>query len=131
MNIIVRSGKGDKDRNVPLPTRTLELLRAYWLKHRPGPWLLPSATGNGPISPNTVGKCIKAAGIDAGIAKNISCHTLRHSYATVLLENQFDLRLIQGFLGHSSIKTTTLYTHLTTRGVDGVRRSIDAVMGDL
>ena len=131
MNILVRRGKGDKDRNVPLPARTLELLRDYWLEHRPGQWLLPAAAGQGPISPSAVGKCIKAAAIDAGIAKNISCHTLRHSYATVLLENQFDLRLIQGFLGHASIKTTTLYTHLTTRAVDGVRRSIDAVMGDL
>ncbi len=93
---------------------------------------LPSTVGGDrPISPDTVRKCIKAACIDAGIAKKVSCHTLRHSYATVLLENQFDLRLIQGFLGHGSIKTTTLYTHLTTRAVDGVRRSIDAVMGDL
>ena len=131
MNILVRNGKGGKDRNVPLPTRTLELLRDYWRKHRPGPWLLPAADGKSPISPNAVRKCIKAAAIDAAIAKKVSCHTLRHSYATVLLENHFDLRLIQGFLGHASIKTTTLYTHLTTRGVDSVRRSIDAVMADL
>jgi site-specific recombinase XerD len=131
MNIIVRGGKGDKDRTVPLPTRTLELLRDYWRKLRPHPWLLPSATGHSPISPGAVRKCITAACIDAGIAKKVSCHTLRHSYATLLLENQFDLRLIQGFLGHGSIKTTTLYTHLTTRGVDNVRQSIDAVMADL
>jgi len=131
MVIAVRGGKGAKDRTVPLPTRTLHLLRAYWLSHRPGRWLLPSATGDRPISPDAVRKCIKAACIDAGIAKKVSCHTLRHSYATRLFENHFDLRLIQGFLGHSSIKTTTLYTHLTTRAVDSVRRSIDAVMADL
>jgi site-specific recombinase XerD len=131
MNILVRGGKGNKDRNVPLPTRTLELLRDYWRRHRPGRWLLPSATGESPISPDAVRKCITAACIDAGIAKKVSCHTLRHSYATLLLENHFDLRLIQGFLGHRSIKTTTLYTHLTTRAVDSVRQSIDAVMADL
>jgi len=131
MVICVRRGKGAKDRTVPLPTRTLELLRAYWRSHRPHPWLLPSATGDRPISPDAVRKCIKAACIDAGIAKKVSCHTLRHSYATRLFENHFDLRLIQGFLGHGSIKTTTLYAHLTTRAVDGVRRSIDAVMADL
>ena len=67
MNILVRGGKGDKDRYVPLPARTLELLRAYWLKHRPHPWLLPSKTGKSPLSPDAVLKSIKAAGIDAGI----------------------------------------------------------------
>ena len=69
MNIVVRGGKGDKDRNVPLPTRTLELLRDYWIRHRPHPWLLPSATGQSPLSPDAVRKCITAACIDAGIAK--------------------------------------------------------------
>ncbi|MBC8422643.1 site-specific integrase [bacterium] len=79
MVVCVRGGKGGKDRDVLLPTRTLELLRAYWRRHRPGRWLLPSATGHSHISPNAVRKCIKAACIDAGIAKKVSCHTLRHS----------------------------------------------------
>ena len=115
MVVCVRNGKGAKDRYVPLPKRTLELLRAYWLKHRPGTWLLPSHSGRTPISPNAVREAIKGAVRDCGLPKTISCHTLRHSYATHLLEDGLELRAIQGFLGHQSIRTTARYAHLTTR----------------
>jgi site-specific recombinase XerD len=131
MVVCVRNSKGAKDRYVPLPKRTLELLRAYWLEHRPGTWLFPSNTGRGPIPPNSVRKAIKGAGHDCGLAKNVSCHTLRHSYATHLLEDGLELRVIQGFLGHQSIKTTARYAHLTTRAIRIVKGSIDDLMADL
>jgi len=131
MVVCVRNGKGAKDRYVPLPKRTLELLRAYWLEHRPGTWLFPSNTGRGPIPPNSVRKAIKGAIRDCGLTKNVSCHTLRHSYATHLLEDGLELRVIQGFLGHQSIKTTARYAHLTTRAIRVVKRSIDDLMADL
>jgi len=131
MVVCVRNGKGAKDRYVPLPKRTLELLRAYWLEHRPGIWLFPSNTGRRPISPNAVRKAIKGAMSDGGQTKNVSCHTLRHSYATHLLEDGLDLRVIQGLLGHQNIKTTARYAHLTTRAIRGVTGSIDDLMADL
>ncbi len=131
MVVCVRNGKGAKDRYVLLPTRTLELLRAYWLKHRPGIWLFPSNTGCDPIPPNSVRESIKGAARDCGLAKNVACHTLRHSYATHLLEDGLELRVIQGFLGHQSIKTTARYAHLTTRAIGVVKGSIDDLMADL
>lgn len=131
MVVCVRNGKGAKDRYVPLPKRTLQLLRAYWLAHRPGIWLFPSNTGRGPIPPNSVRKAIKGAIRDCGLTKNVSCHTLRHSYATHLLEDGLELRVIQGFLGHQSIKTTARYAHLTTRAIQVVTGSIDELMADL
>ena len=131
MVVCVRNGKGAKDRYVLLPTRTLELLRTYWLKHRPGIWLFPSNTGRSPIPPNSVRESIKGAARDCGLAKNVACHTLRHSYATHLLEDGLELRVIQGFLGHQSIKTTARYAHLTTRAIQAVKGSIDDLMADL
>jgi len=131
MVVCVRNGKGAKDRYVPLPKRTLELLRAYWREHRPKTWLFPSNTGCGPIPPNSVRQAIKGALRDCGLAKKVSCHTLRHSYATHLLEDGLDLRVIQGFLGHQSIKTTARYAHLTTRARRTVQGSIDKLMADL
>ena len=131
MVVCVRNGKGAKDRYVLLPARTLELLRAYWREHRPETWLFPSNTGCGPIPPNSVRQSIKGAARDCGLSKNVACHTLRHSYATHLLEDGLELRVIQGFLGHQNIKTTALYAHLTTRAIQVVRRSIDDLMADL
>jgi site-specific recombinase XerD len=131
MVVCVRNGKGYKDRYVPLPQRTLELLRAYWREHRPDDWLFPSKDRSGPIQRAGVLKCIKAAVPHAGIAKNVSCHTLRHSYATHLLEAGMDLRIIQGLLGHRSPRTTLLYVHLTQSTMKTVHRSINDLMGNL
>lgn len=131
MVVCVRNGKGYKDRYVPLPQRTLELLRAYWCEHRPDDWLFPSRDRSGPIQRAGVLKCIKAAVPHAGIAKNVSCHTLRHSYATHLLEAGMDLRIIQGLLGHRSPRTTVLYVHLTQSTMKTVHRSINDLMGNL
>jgi integrase/recombinase XerD len=131
MVVHVRNSKGNKDRYVPLPKRALELLRVYWRKYRPPTWLFPSAGVRGYISPDSVRQCIKAACGEARITKNVSCHTLRHSYATHLVEDGVELRAIQGFLGHQSIRTTAMYTHLTTRAIRAVKGAIDELMRDL
>jgi integrase/recombinase XerD len=121
MFVHVRLGKGGKDRYVPLPQRTLELLRLYWNTHRNPVWLFP-ATGHGgiheghatePTSHTNIQAAFRAALKETGIRKNASVHTLRHSYATHLLEAGVNLRQIQVYLGHNSVQTTSFYTHLT------------------
>jgi site-specific recombinase XerD len=131
MMVCVRNGKGGKDQYVPLPQRTLELLRAYWREHRPGRWLFPDRSGSKPIDRCTVLKCIQAAAQDTKLTKRIGCHTLRHSYATHLLEDGVDLRTIQTLLGHRSIRSTVGYLHMTPNGRKNVQGSIDDLMGDL
>jgi site-specific recombinase XerD len=131
MMIGVRSGKGDKDQYVPLPQRTLERLRQYWREHRPDRWLFPDRSGNQPIDRCTVLKCIRAAALDAQLTKPIGCHTLRHSYATHLLEDGVDLRTIQTLLGHRSIRSTVGYLRLTPNGMKNIHRSLDDLMADL
>ena len=119
--IHVHNGKGAKDRYVPLPERTLALLRKHWKTHRNPIWLFPSpgrggvheSTSNKPLPKSSVQIAFREALKKSGISKNASVHTLRHSYATHLLENGVDLRTIQEYLGHSSPKTTAVYTHLT------------------
>lgn len=107
MVVWVRRGKGDKDRQVPLPSRTLQNLRQYWRERRPPqPWLFPGTPGKAHIDRSVLDRAIRAARQESGIRKRVSCHTLRHSYATHLLEGGVDLRTIQGLLGHANIKST-------------------------
>jgi integrase/recombinase XerD len=127
--IWVRMGKGGKDRSIPLPERTLELLRSYWKQFRPKGYLFPS--GESHINPSTLQKTFKAAVRQSGIKKNVSVHTLRHSYATHLLETGTDLRTIQMLLGHRSPKTTCVYTHLTAPLVERLSLSLNDIMSDL
>ena len=116
------AGKGGKDRYVPLPTMALEMLRHYWRTHRNREWLFPVPNGTwdgnvntaGPMHETSVQKAFRAALQESGIQKEASVHTLRHSYATHLLEAGVDLRTIQLYLGHASITTTTVYLHLTS-----------------
>jgi len=131
MVVCVRAGKGDQDRNVPLPRQTLMRLRAYWAKHRPAPWLFPSSSGKDPVRRTTVGRCLKAALDESGIKKPASCHTLRHSYATHLLEAGVNLKAIQAFLGHRSLKSTMIYLHLTQPLLEEVHKTINTLMADL
>jgi len=131
MAICVRHGKGDKDRNVPLPQRTLALLRSYWAEHRPVSYLFPSRTGKSPISRDAVSACLKAALKESGINKKTSCHTLRHSYATHLLEAGVNLRVIQVLLGHRSLKSTMIYVHLTPAIMKEVHKTINDLMAGL
>lgn len=117
----VHQGKGNKDRFVPLPTACLGMLRQHWLTHRHPVWLFPSpqwATGrqltSQPMNETGVQRAFRAALQESGVHKEATVHTLRHSYATHLLEAGLNLRIIQSYLGHASPTTTALYTHLTS-----------------
>lgn len=135
--IHVHGGKGNKDRLVPLPDPVLQLLRSYWASHRHVQWLFPSppehgqplATATSPISDSSVQKAFRAALGTSGIHKPASVHTLRHSWATHLLENGVNLRQIQAWLGHNSPQTTALYTHLTRRTEDLALEGLNRLMG--
>lgn len=135
----VRHGKRSKDRYVPLPTWTLEMLRRHWRTHRHTVWLFPERLRTGepptaatrPMAVGGVQRCFKAALQDSGVQKQATVHTLRHSYATHLLESGVSLRLIQAYLGHSSIQTTFIYTHLTRKTEDAAAETINQLMGDL
>lgn len=130
----VRGGKGNKDRYVPLPATSLELLRGYWRIHRHPLWLFPAQQGSGTtqaLDVSGVQRAFKAALHESGIAKRASVHTLRHSYATHLLEAGVNLRLIQSYLGHTSLSTTAIYTHLTCRTEEMAAQTINRLMADL
>ena len=139
MMIHVRHGKGAKDRYVPLPARTLQLLRQYWLRHRNPVLLFPAegrehidlAKAREPMSKSSVQQAFRAALKDSRLNKRASVHTLRHSWATHLLEAGVNLRLIQEWLGHSSPATTSVYTHLTAKAEQLGARVIDQLMNDL
>lgn len=139
MVVHVRQGKGGQDRYVPLPQGLLELLRRYWGTHRHTRWLFPAATRAGvppatatqPMSPSGVQRAFRAALQESGIHKAASVHTLRHSYATHLLEAGVNLRIIQAYLGHRSPQSTAIYTHLTRKVEDLAVESINQVMRDL
>jgi len=131
MMVRIRNGKGGKDRYVPLAQRTIDLLRAYWIAGRPRLWLFTARSRQTPVSNTTVQKTFKAALRQSGIQKNASVHTLRHSYATHLLESGVNLRVIQEILGHKSPKTTALYTHLTKKSIDVLHDALNVLMADL
>ncbi len=131
MLVRVRQGKGNKDRYVPLPQRTLELLRAYWITHRPQVWLFPGRGGTTPLDKTGVQRAFRAALQESGIQKPATVHTLRHSYATHLLEAGGNLRVIQVYLGPSSPTTTALYTHLTRPAEDLATATINRLLEGL
>ena len=112
----IGQGKGGKDRYVPLPTACLKMLRQHWLTHRHPLWLFPSPLeeSNQPMSESGMQRAFSAAVKESGIHKKATVHTLRHSYATHLLEAGVNLRIIQSYLGHASPATTAIYTHLTS-----------------
>jgi integrase/recombinase XerD len=113
MVIRVRQGKGKKDRYARLTPGLLGLLREYWQAYRPKSLLFPGAQPNKPYDLATPGQLLKKACRKAGITKRVSMHTLRHSFATHLLEAGTNLRVIQQLLGHERIQTTSLYTHIS------------------
>jgi site-specific recombinase XerD len=135
----IRHGKGGKDRYVPLPHRTLELLRHYWVTHR-HPVLIFPAPGRGGIHAppatasmpkSSVQGAFREALQESGVNKLACVHTLRHSWATHLLEAGVNLRLIQEYLGHSSPTTTSVSTHLTARAEQLGSEAINRIMSDL
>ena len=140
MMLHVHRGKGAKDRFVPLPKTTLSILRAHWKTHRNPQLLFPACGRDGrsasraqtPMAISSVQGAFRAAKRQAAIAKRgVSIHTLRHCYATHLLEAGVNLRVIQQYLGHSSLETTMVYLHLSAKGNEDAYTLIDSVMEDL
>lgn len=126
MLIKVRQGKGKKDRYTLLSTKALELLRLHYRFNRPKTFLFePNGRAGIHVSHRTVDKLVKQSVKRAKITKTVSCHTLRHSFATHLLEKGVSLKLIQEFLGHTSIKTTSRYLHLTNFNPSNVRSPLE------
>lgn len=127
------TGKGGKDRCVPFSQKTRHMWREFWKTHRSPQWLFPARDKDLtlPINPATVYCAFKEALASSGIKKSAHVHTLRHSYATHLLELGVELRVIQLILGHDSLRTTTVYTHLTPPMQQQVRQSIDTLVADL
>lgn len=130
MVIRVRQGKGQKDRYVMLAPALRDLLREYWPAHRPADRLFPGTRPDRPLSRGAVHKACRVAARRAGLAKPVSPHTLRHTFATHLLEAGVDVRTIQALLGHRSPRTTALYTFVSPGKVAATRSPLDA-LGDL
>ena len=132
----IHRGKGAKDRYVPIPSSTLAWLREYWLTHRHPRLLFPAEgrdhkqapTAKNPMAQSTVQKPMKQIVDQIGFGKKICIHTLRHSYATHLLEAGVSLKVIQKYLGHSSLQTTMIYLHLTETAEADARQAIERVM---
>ncbi len=139
--LYIREAKGNKERCVPLPPLMLAELRRWWLTHRNPRWLFPGV-GRGwrdgadgtssaklahaaePLGVGSVQHCLRLARVEAGLPEGTVVHTLRHSYATHLLEEGVSIRLISAYLGHSSLETTLIYTHLTAVNEAGARAAV-------
>ena len=139
----VRGGKGNKDRYVPLPAAMLHELRRFWKTHRNPKWLFPAvgrgwrekpqcrarlATIDEPMGQSSVQHCMKIARAEAKLPRGTCTHTLRHSYATHLLEEGVSIRLISAYLGHTSLETTLIYTHLTAVNEASARAAISRLL---
>ncbi len=135
----LREAKGNKERYVPLPERMRDELRAWWRTHRHPKWIFPGV-GRGwreqpervaqladavePMGVGSVQHCLRLARAEAGLPPETVVHTLRHSYATHLLEEGVSIRLISAYLGHSSLETTLIYTHLTAVNEAAAREAV-------
>ena len=131
MLIRVAQGKGRKDRNAMLSPQLLELLRLWWREGKrrgvmlPGGWLFPGRNALEPISTRQLNRAVHEAAEAAGIKKRVSPHTLRHSFATHLLEQDVDIRVIQVLLGHSKLDTTALYARVATKTIRAVTSPLE------
>lgn len=123
--ICVRQGKGRRDRQVMLSPRLLDVLRSYWKSYRPTAWLFPGERLESPITRESVWRICKQAAEAAHLSKSISPHTLRHCFATHLLEDAADLRRIQILLGHRNLKTTAKYLHVSNLAVRSTVSPLD------
>ena len=141
MVVHIKNGKGQKDRIVPLPTSTLHILRKHYKAHRNPRFIFPApgrgrskkqeATATLPLPDSSIQTVLKKALREVNIIKNVSVHNLRHSYATHLLEAGIDIRIIQKYLGHKSITSTMIYTHLTPIIAENVQHKVDLLMSEL
>lgn len=138
MKLIVRKGKGRKDREIPLAPQTLKLLRKYWKEHKNPVWIFPAPGRSGLKRPIATTHCASSSMTiplqqllkEIKFPKKGVCpHTFRHSYATHLLEAGVDIRNVQRFLGHTDIKTTVKYLHLTTCGLEKSIAIVNSLMG--
>ena len=127
--IHIRDGKGRKERLVPLSPQLLIILRAYWKQERPAaPYLFTTKAGGRPINRGVAWRAIKGAAEKAGITKRVTPHVLRHSFATHLLESGTNLRVVQVLLGHASITSTAIYTHVAMKLLAKTRSPIDRLI---
>lgn len=127
MSIRVRQGKGHKDRYALLSPKLLVLLREYWKAVRPTRWLFPSSAPDRPVSLDSLQEAVRRARRASGLVKRVTAHTLRHSFATHLLESGTNLRVIQVLLGHNSLRTTARYTHVTTAVLASTLSPLDSL----
>jgi len=131
MIVHIRQGKRNRDRDVPLTPRLLETLREYWRWMKPKTYLFPGMVKNWradkPLTPKCVWLALQSAAKRAGIKKRVSPHTMRHSFATHLLENGTDLRTIQMLLGHSDLRATSIYLHLSRTHLQAVANPAEAM----
>ena len=128
MLIRVEQGKGRKDRHVMLSPSLLGLLRGYYREARPAGWLFPGRNRVDPISTRQFNRAFGVACDFAKIKKKVSPHTLRHSFATHLLEGGTDIRVIQVLLGHAKLETTTIYTKVATKTIRDVTSPLDLLV---
>ncbi len=124
----VRSGKGRKDRYTIISNAALDSLKIYMQTYKPGDWIFPGTDAQSPITTRTAEYIFKAALNKAKINKNAAIHALRHSFATHLLENGIDIRYIQQLLGHVNLKTTEIYTHVSTKHIDKIISPLDNIL---
>jgi site-specific recombinase XerD len=125
MVINIRQGKGKKDRQLPLHPKLLELLREYFRRYRPGTYLFEGFGGNVPYSATGLGNIVKKNARIAGITKHVPPHTLRHCFATHMLEKGANLKIIQKFMGHSSLNTTSVYLSLVNINKNDLPNPLD------
>ena len=128
MVIRVEQGKGRKDRYVMLSPQLLELLRDWWRMEQPRGWLFPGRVLGAPLTTRQLNRACHAAAHMAELEKPVSLHTLRHSFATHLLEQHIDIRVIQVLLGHAKLDTTALYTQVATRTIREVMSPLDKLI---
>jgi len=127
MMLHIKNGKGQKDRLVPLAARLLPLLRAWWQVFRPQTWLFPGEECHQAVHPRTVQRAISSAVQATGLLKRATPHTLRHSFATHLLETGIDIRTVQALLGHARLSTTQVYNHVARRVVRATHSPLDSL----
>ncbi|MBM4141820.1 MAG: integrase [Nitrospira sp.] len=127
MLVFIKGAKGRKDRYSLLSESTLKTLREYWREYKPVKWLFPGPNRERYITIRTAQRVFEMACNRAGIRKDVTIHSLRHSFATHLLENGIDLRYIQELLGHKSSKTTEIYTHVSTKSIGKIKSPLDTL----
>ena len=130
-SISIRAAKGNKDRYVPISEGVLMHLRSYWRDSRPEIWLFPSKIRNYHVSARTIQHVFSQACQRAKIRKGVTVHSLRHSYATHLLEQGINIRYIQQILGHKSLKTTQIYTHISHTSINSIKSPAEFLVKDI